>query len=132
MNTAVANLHSTMVFALALAAGMVTSIACAATPAESEIAVKTAVKYADLKLDTPAGATQLYSRLKAASNDACRRLESTIVHMPKSHDECVETALGHAVHDFGRNSLARVYLRDHSSQIAAKYGIEETIRAATK
>jgi UrcA family protein len=129
MNIAAAKLQSTLVLSLALAVGA-TSIACAQNPAESVMIFKTAVSYADLNLDTPGGAMTLYRRLKDASRTVCRQLEALIV--APDYSECVEASLGHAVHDVNRASLARVYLGQHRAAIAAKYGIEEPIRYATK
>jgi UrcA family protein len=131
MNIAATKLQSTLALSLALAAGA-TSIACAQSPAQNVILAKTVVNYADLNLDAPAGAMTLYRRLKGASKTVCRQLESMAVYVPHDYSECLEAALGRAVHDVNRASLARVYVGEHRTAMAAKYGIEETLQIAAK
>ena len=131
MNSAVAKLQSTLALSLALAAGA-SSIACAQNPADSLMLIKSAVSYTDLNLDTPAGGMTLYRRLKGASHTVCSQLESMAVYLPRGYSECVEAALGRAVHDVNRVSLARAYLGEHGAAIAAKYGIEDAIHFAAK
>jgi len=132
MNITAAKLPSSMVLCLALAVGGATSIARAQNPGETVMLSKTVVHYADLNLDTPAGAMTLYRRLKDASRAVCRQLESMMVYLPAAFSECAEASLGRAVHDVNQVSLTRAYLGEHRSAIAAKYGIEDTIRFATK
>jgi len=132
MNIKFAKLPSTRVLCLALALGGATSIAYAQNPGESVMLAKTVVNYADLNLDTPAGVISLYRRLKVASRVVCRDLESRMVYLPHDFSGCVEASLGRAVHDVNRVSLARVYLGEHRTAIAAKYGIEDPLRFATK
>ncbi len=131
MNIAATKLQFALPLSLALAAGA-SSIACAQNPAESVMLSKTAVNYADLNLDSPVGARTLYRRLKDASRTVCRQLESMVVYLPAGFSGCVEASLGHAVHDVNRVSLTRAYLGEHRTAIAAKYGIEDSIRYATK
>jgi UrcA family protein len=132
MNITVVKLSSTMLLCLTVAVGGATSIARAQNPGETVMLTKTVVKYADLNLDTPAGTMTLYRRLKDASRAVCRHLESTMVYLPPDFSGCAEASLGRAVHDVNRVSLTRAYLGEHRTAIAAKYGIEDTIRFATK
>jgi UrcA family protein len=132
MNITAVKLPSSMVLCLALAVGGATSIARAQSPGGTVMLAKTVVNYADLNLDTAAGAMTLYRRLKEASRTVCRHLESTMVYLPPDFSGCAEASLGHAVHDVNRVSLTQAYLGEHRTAIAAKYGIEDAIRFATK
>jgi UrcA family protein len=129
MNIAATKLQFALALSFALAAGA-SSIASAQNPAESVMLFKTAVSYSDLNLDTPGGGMTLYRRLKEASRTVCQQLQALAV--PPDLNECVEASLGRAVHDVNRVSLARAYLGEHGHAIAAKYGIEDTLRYAAK
>ena len=133
MNIAVQKLPTT-IFALsfALAAAGASSIARAEIPSQSAAPLKTAVNYSDLNLGSPAGAMTLYRRLKVASRVVCRPLETRTLSLWRSYSNCIENALGNAVHDTNQTSLVRIYLGDHGAAVAAKYGIPERVHYATK
>jgi UrcA family protein len=60
------------------------------------------VRFADLNIESPQGAAQLYQRIHAAAQDVCHPLDSerSFVLIQK-HRVCMQTAIGSAVAQVG-------------------------------
>jgi UrcA family protein len=69
------------------------------------------VKFADLNLQSPAGAEELYRRIQRAATKVC--WEPTDPHVLSSRDrrDCVERAVAKAVGDVNNGYLTALYTR---------------------
>lgn len=65
----------------------------------------TRVVFQDLDLTNSSGIATLYGRLRAASVEVCRPLESKLVEGHFRHRDCVKSALDEAVAQVGKPSL---------------------------
>lgn len=78
-----------------------------------------AVNYGDLNLDTPAGVSTLYSRLRAAARKACDVREARPLAEAVEAHSCYRQALGAAVENVKSPSLSALHrgdsTRDHVS-----------------
>ncbi len=99
--------------------------------ADRTITVRISVSTAGLDL-APAGARELYRRLKSAAEIACSDGNMVGLEPVASLHECTEKALGDAVGSAHLRQLSSVYLATHSADDAAKYGIEVPVRVATE
>jgi len=99
---------------------------------DHEVTVKISVKAADLDLNQPAGAREVYRRLQLAARTACGNGNRVDLQPPTSFAGCYEKALGDAVGSAHRPQLTIVYLATHTSRDAATYGIEVPARMAAE
>jgi UrcA family protein len=85
-----------------------------------------------LDLHHPAGAQELYARLKHAADVACTH--GNRVDLKPSIDPvgCYEKALGEAIRSVNLPLLTEVYLETHTLRQAAAYGIEAPAQIAAK
>jgi UrcA family protein len=104
----------------------------AAQATDHEVTVKVTVSTAGLDPSQPAGARELYARLKGAARIACTHGNRVGLKPPTSYDGCYEKALGDAVHSAHQPQLSIVYLATHTVRDAAKYGIEVPVRLAAE
>lgn len=100
--------------------------------AEHEVTVKVTVSTADLDPSQPAGARELYARLRRAALIACTHGNRVDLKSVTSFDGCYEKALGDAVHSAHQPQLSIVYLATHTARDAAIYGIEIPVRLAAE
>jgi UrcA family protein len=81
------------------------------------------VKFADLDISSPDGATRLYSRIQRAANSVCSPFDRRGVTAQANFRACVSDAIGRAVAKVGSSSLNAVY--------SAKTGATVRTRLAT-
>ena len=89
--------------ALALACVLAASNAFAVDQIRSET-----VKYADLKVDTPAGAQALYSRIHSAARRVCG-YEATSIQGPSVWQNCVRPSVDAAVAKVNNTQLTALH-----------------------
>jgi len=99
---------------------------------DQEFTVGYRVSAQGLDLNQPAGAQELYSRLKHAADVVCThgmRVDLKPVLDPKG---CYEKALGSAVRSVNLKLVTQVYLQTHTLQEAAAFGIDVPVQVAAK
>jgi UrcA family protein len=67
------------------------------------------VKYADLNVDSAAGATVLYQRIRAAANEVCPTADAHNLESQSAAKACRTHAIAEAVAAVRNPSLTRVY-----------------------
>jgi UrcA family protein len=129
MNTQLLNAKS--LFSIAVVA---VCVALSGTvQAEShEVTVKIAVSAAGLDLNKPAGARELYSRLRQAARTACRDGDRVGLEPAENFVGCYEQALGESIRVANLPQLTLVYLQTHTSEDAATRGIVVPTLVAAK
>jgi UrcA family protein len=85
-----------------------------------------------LDLNQPAGARELYSRLKNAAWIACTRANRVGLEPSPDPGACSEKALGEAIRSVNSPLLTQAYLETHLRRDAATYGIEVPVQVAAK
>jgi UrcA family protein len=103
-----------------------------ATAADQEFPVDYRVNAHGLDLSQPAGANELYARLKHAAEVVCThgmRVDLVPLADPKG---CYEQALGAAVRSANAKLVTKVYLATHTVQEAAARGIDVRVQIAAK
>jgi UrcA family protein len=85
-----------------------------------------------LDLNQPAGARELYSRLKNAAWIACTRANRVGLEPSPDPEACSEKALGEAIRSVNSPLLTLAYLETHLRRDAATYGIEVPVQVAAK
>ena len=138
MNTQLLNAKSPFVIAVVTACVAIAVVAtCVALsgPAQAEsqeVMVKIPVSAAGLDLNQPAGASELYSRLRQAARTACRDGGRVGLEPVKNFTGCYEQALGGAIRVVNQPQLTLVYLKTHTSEDAATRGIVVPTLVAAK
>lgn len=99
---------------------------------DHEVTVKISVSTAGLDLTQPAGAREVYRRLRLAALTACGDGGRVDLEPVASVHGCYEKALGEAVRSAHQPQLSVVYLATHTIRNAATYGIEVPVRLATE
>jgi UrcA family protein len=97
-----------------------------------EVTVKIPVSAAGLDLNQPAGAAELYSRLRRAARIACTGGNRVGLEPVQNVQNCFEKALGEAVLRANQPQVTLAYLRQHPPQDAATRGIVVPTLAAAK
>jgi UrcA family protein len=116
----------------------ITTVTACAVPSgylkaqDHEVTVAIPVSTAGLDVSRPAGAREVYRRLKRAARTACGDGDRVGLEPPTSFAGCYEQALGDAVRSAHRPQLNIIYLATHSSRDAATYGIENPVHMAAK
>ncbi len=133
MNTKASFLTSKPFICIAAAA----AAACAALSGpvhakDHEVTVKISVSTAGLDLTQPAGAREVYRRLRLAALTACGDGGRVGLEPVASVHGCYEKALGEAVRSAHQPQLSIVYLATHTIRNAAAYGIEVPVRVAAE
>ena len=85
-----------------------------------------------LDLNKPAGARELYSRLKNAAWIVCTRANRAGLEPSPDPDACYELALGEAIRSANLPLLTQAYLETHLPRDAATYGIDVPVHVAAK
>jgi UrcA family protein len=85
-----------------------------------------------LDLNKPAGARELYSRLKNAAWIVCTRANRVGLEPSPDPDACYEKALGEAIRSANLPLLTQAYLETHLPRDAATYGIDVPVQVAAK
>jgi UrcA family protein len=125
-----ADLNALSVFAVAIAA--CTLYAGDVAAGGREVAVTLQVSTHGLDLDQPAGARELYSRLKDAAWILCTRANRVGLTPSPDANACSEKALGEAIRSAHIPLLVQAYLETHSPAQAAAHGIDVPIQLAAK
>ncbi len=97
-----------------------------------EVTVARQVSTQGLDLSTPAGARELYSRLKSAAWIVCTRANRVGLEPTPDPDVCSEKALGEAIRSAHMPLLVQAYLETHSLRQATARGIDVAARVAAK
>jgi UrcA family protein len=79
-----------------LVLGLLTAAPLSAQHAGGEPPSRT-VSYTELDLARPAADEKLYQRIKAAAREVCRGLDGRELGKIKPHQDCIDSAIGHAV-----------------------------------
>ena len=138
MNTQLLNAKPPFVIAVAAACVAIAVVAtCVALsgPAQAEsheVMVKIPVSAAGLDLNQPAGARELYSRLRQAARTACRDGDRVGLEPAENFVGCYEQALGESIRVANLPQLTLVYLQTHTSEDAATRGIVVPTLVAAK
>jgi UrcA family protein len=96
------------------------------------VTVAVQVRTRGLDLKTPAGAQELYSRVKNAAWIACTRANRVGLEPSPDSTACSEKALGEAIRSVNSPQLTQVYLNTHLRRDAEAYGIEAPVHVASK
>jgi UrcA family protein len=97
-----------------------------------EVTVKISVNAAGLDVNQPAGAAELYSRLRQAARIACTGANRVGLEPVDNVQNCTERALGEAVRTANQPQLTLAYLQKHTPQEAATRGIVVPTLVAAK
>lgn len=112
------------------------AIAACTLPAGSAAAKEFSVAYQvstqGLDLDKPAGARELYSRIKHAADVVCTHGMRVDLAPPKDPKACYEHALGQAVRMVNRPLLTQLYMATHTLQEAEARGIDVPVQLASQ
>jgi UrcA family protein len=96
-------------FALAALGAIATSFTVAAHAEQSTDAPQVIVKYADLAVSTPQGATALYHRIFGAAITVCRPANDGSLRSKQLMDACIHKAVTDAVAKVNQPALSAVY-----------------------
>jgi UrcA family protein len=115
-----------------LIAAIVACLPCVGALADTSppVTVAITVKGDGLVLTRPADAERFYIRLKNAAWVACTRGNRVNLKPVDDEQQCIEDALGAAVHNLKAPLVTRRYLATHSVQTAAAHHIEVPIQSA--
>jgi UrcA family protein len=94
--------------------------------------IRLPVSTAGLDLSQPAGAGELYGRLKEAARTVCGSGDRVGLEPVTDFTSCYEKALGNAIRSVNRPQLTLAYLRTHTLQDAATQGIDVPTLIAAK
>lgn len=108
MNTKSTSRRLRGVIATAVLGAVTCSLASVCVAAQPMNPPQTTVKYADLDVSKPEGATVLYARIQQAARQVCRPLEEYNFRS-KAFDACVHKAIAEAVVKIDRTALFIVY-----------------------
>jgi UrcA family protein len=99
---------------------------------ERIVTLKVSVNTAGLDVGQPAGARELYSRLRHAANVVCGNGMRVGLQTIGDFAGCVETAIGEAVRSANLPQLTMAYLTTHTLQQATTHGIEVPVLMAAE
>jgi UrcA family protein len=94
--------------------------------------IRLPVSTAGLDLSQPAGAGELFGRLKAAARIVCGSGNRVGLEPVADFQSCYEKALGAAIRSVNRPQLTIAYLKTHTLQDAAAQGIDVPTLIAAK
>ena len=102
-------------FAMAIVCSVSSSLGAVCAAADSSDLPRMTVKFGDLNLSNPEGATTLYRRITAAARQVCKSYDigrGNFV-LPGSANPCVRKAIADAVTKVGHPSLLAIYNAKH-------------------
>jgi UrcA family protein len=88
------------------------------------VTIRLPVSTAGLDLSQPAGAGELYGRLRQAARIVCGSGNRVGLEPLADFESCYEQALGNAIRSVNRPQLTLAYLRTHTLRDAATRGID--------
>jgi UrcA family protein len=110
MNTMTTSTRSTRgMIVAAILTSLISSFSTVCNAAEPTDVRTTTVKYADLDLSTPQGATSLYNRIRFASEAVCSPADHGNLAAISRSQKCVKQAIAGAVAKVNRPTLTAVY-----------------------
>ncbi len=99
---------------------------------DHDVTVAVTVSTRGLHPSQPAGARELYSRLKHAAQIVCTHGMRVDLEPAKDPDGCYEKALGNAIRFAKLPLLTQVYLETHTPRQAAACGIDVPVQLVAK
>ena len=99
---------------------------------DQEFTVAYQVSTRGLDLKEPAGARELYARLKHAAEVVCTHGMRVDLKPVTDEHACYEKALGDAIRSVNLPLLTQIYLTTHTLQQAAARRIEPPVQVAAK
>ena len=100
--------------------------------ADQVVTVKIPVSAADLDLDQPAGAREMYRRVQNAAVIVCRSGNRVDLQAVPNFRNCYDKALAEAIRAVNRPQLTLIFMDEHGVQEAASRGIKIPVLAAAK
>jgi UrcA family protein len=105
------------------------SLTCGAVSTAAEIGAlpQVIVKFEDLNLATPQGASALYGRIAAAADEVCQSnaVESRDLAAQQQLRACVHTAIATAVTKVGQPQLLAIYNAKHHRPVATMVAVAQ-------
>ena len=124
MNTMTTSTQTTRgMIVAAILTSLISSFSAVCNAADATDARTTVVKYADLDLSTPQGATSLYNRIRFASEAVCSPSDQGDLAAISRSQKCVKQAIAGAVAKVNQPTLSAVY--------AAKFGVQQPAKILT-
>jgi UrcA family protein len=124
MNTMTTSTRSTRgMIVAAILTSLISSVSAVCNAADATDARTTVVKYADLDLSTPQGATSLYNRIRFASETVCPPSDHGDLAAIARSQKCLKQAIAGAVAKVNQPTLSAVY--------AAKFGAQQPAKILT-
>jgi UrcA family protein len=130
MYTKTALIRAWLVFGAPLVACTLFAGVGAAEDQEFTVAFQVSTQGLDAR--QPAGARELYVRLKHAASIVCTHGMRVDLKPLTDEDACYEKALGDAIRSFHRPLLTQAYLETHTLRQAAASGIDVPVMIASK
>jgi len=130
MYTKAAVINSWSVFSAAVVACTFFAGDVIAEPHEVSVAYQVSTQ--GLDVNKPAGARELYIRLKNAAWYVCTRTNRVGLEPSPDTDACTEKALGEAIRSAHVPLLVQAYLEKHSVAQAAAHGLVVPVQLAEK
>lgn len=96
-------------------------VAALGTAAHAADAPQVHVNYADLNIDTPAGATVLYQRIRVAANEVCGTTDQRNFARLEHLKVCTDKAIADAVAAVGKDTLTDLYQAKAQKVAFAKF-----------
>jgi UrcA family protein len=111
MNVQNTSKYRATLVAAALSGALSLMYGATSSAADSEVVRQVVVRYDDLNLTSPRGASTLYRRISAAAREVCDAsdLLSRELGTRAAVDACVQKAISGAVTDVGRSELFAIY-----------------------
>jgi UrcA family protein len=106
-------------FAMAIVCSVSSSLATVCAAADSSDLPHVTVKFGDLNLSNPEGATALYRRINAAAREVCKAYDigRGRFALPGSADPCVRKAIAEAVTKVDHPALLAIYNAKHPRRV---------------
>ena len=116
MKTQVKALSKSATLALVGTLALVCAVPGAALAETSPQSLSKSVAYGDLDLDSPAGARELYARLRTAANVVCKPFRSLALGN-SGFRECYDDALAKAVTQINKATLTKLYRSNGTARV---------------
>lgn len=115
MNTITQSVILPRITATVLISAFALSFAAMCPAGESTGANQSTVKYADLNVSSPSGASALYARISVAATGVCRTFDGRDLASKTYFDRCVHKAIADAVTKVDQPALYSVYNAKNST-----------------
>jgi UrcA family protein len=119
VNTISPNSRLLGLFAMAIVCAVSSSLPAICAAADSSDLPRVTVKFGDLNLSNPEGATTLYRRINAAAREVCKSYDvgRGNFKLPGNANPCVRKAIGDAVTKVGHPALFAIYNAKHPQSL---------------